>query len=159
MSQRLLIIGASVRPWIASARRAGFQVCAFDFFADWDAQFWCGQEIQNRNQNPGGTIEQIDQFEDVFESQQWQTCDAALICGGFENRGDLIRRVTNRMPVLGTGPDQLKEIARPVELFCRLQEGWVCRSGNLYGIAFEQRPRRLAAKISHLFQRTWSASD
>ena len=115
------MVGASVRPWIAGGRRAGFQILASDFFADWDARFWLEKPVQGTGQRAENFLKPIQRFEDAFETDDWQSCQSALICGGFENRFDLVRRLGNRIHVLGPAANQLENIARSVDLFAGLR--------------------------------------
>lgn len=120
MNKNLLIVGASVRPLLASAVRAGFDICAFDMFADWDAQQLLNRDSRHGGKVPHGTIQKIDRFEDIVCSDAITTCDAALICGGMENRNDLVCRIAEQMEVLGPSPEQLERIADPIGVFEKL---------------------------------------
>lgn len=117
MTQRLLIVGGSVRPVLASARRAGFEICAFDFFADWDSRWWTSGAIPETNQKSNCKIQAIRNFEEILSFPNALSCDTALICGGMENQIELVRRIHTQMPILGTPPDQLERLSSGAEVF------------------------------------------
>ena len=112
---RLLIVGASVRAAVFSAIKAGYQVDAFDFFADWDTrQFLTASDSLTR----------ISTFEDMSTISAWQQCDVALISGGFENRIELVAELESQIPVLGVSSIDLLRLADVPHVF-----GWLRQNG------------------------------
>jgi predicted ATP-grasp superfamily ATP-dependent carboligase len=97
---RLLIVGASVRPWIPSTALAGFEFSAFDLFADWDSNEFT--DLANlhsnvrREQSKLFRLTSFDQILDVDHRAEIESCDAAMVCGGFETRIELISKLAER---------------------------------------------------------------
>ena len=142
---RLVIVGASVRPWVQSAALAGMHVDAFDFFADWDCQqlFTARQLAANSGGSGlGNSINRIAWFQDLLESSNQSIidrCGAAVILGGFETRIEQVQRLANQMVVLGTSPFHLSRLQNQLRVFSFLQ-----RSG------FAVPPTRQSLERHHL---------
>ena len=102
MPESLLIVGASVRPWIQSALKAGFDVQAFDLFSDWDAQ-----EVLRSCKRSLASIQKIEGFDDLAICESAKGCNGLLVCGGLENRIVGVRKLARSVALLGTGPDEL----------------------------------------------------
>lgn len=116
MNERLLIVGATARPWIHSSIRAGFDVSAFDFFADWDAQNLLETReklLPGETEGQSNTIQQISGFEHLLDQAHEPaitSCNSALICGGFESRIDLVESLGTRISILGPPAAQLRRL-------------------------------------------------
>lgn len=141
MIKRVLIAAISSRPFVKAAVTAGYQVIAFDVFADIDTQ--AAAEY----------VEQIEYDDSGFDPRQFKLAleqiDVTEIVGfvygsGFESQPDLIAFVEKRMPLLGNRPEvvrQLKDakhffgvldhlaIPHPEVSFSPLfsNEGWLCK--------------------------------
>ena len=114
MPARVLIVGASVRAQVESALRAGFAVDALDLFADRDTRLLIGRatdESISAEQSVASSISQIQGFTDVLTfMDQFKRCDAAIVCGGIENRIELVEAIEKRFQLLGPGSDALSRI-------------------------------------------------
>ena len=116
MTKTLLIAGASVRPWVASALAAGYRVQAVDFFADWDL-------LQLENDEPAVvSVESISEFAQISGLSNLGSCDAAVVCGGLENQIDLLQRVELVIPILGTHSRNLGRLRDAMDVNRRLQD-------------------------------------
>ena len=119
MPTRLLIAGASVRAQVQSALRAGYSVAALDLFADRDTR-WIIEQTSDRP----SSIVSIDQYRDVLNhSHELQACDAGILCGGIENRIELVRALENRIELLGPRSFNLLRLQDPLELSRLLESG------------------------------------
>ncbi len=116
LNEGLIIVGSSVRAWLQSGRRAGFDVAAFDFFADWDTLDMlapCRESFAGEAGAFGSSLRRIASFGDLLDPKHEQIinrCREALICGGFESHVDLVDSLSARIAVLGTDKGQLRRI-------------------------------------------------
>jgi predicted ATP-grasp superfamily ATP-dependent carboligase len=117
---RLLIVGASVRPWIPSTALAGFEFSAFDLFADWDSNEFT--DLANlhsnvrREQSKLFRLTSFEQILDIDHRAEFEACDGAIVCGGFETRIALTSKLAERLPILGTPANQLSRLLDPLEV-------------------------------------------
>lgn len=136
MPTRLLIAGASVRAQVQSALRAGYSVTALDLFADRDTR-WIIEQPSDKLSSIG----RIDQYRDVLERRrELESCDAAIICGGIENRIELVRELEDRIELLGLNSSKLLRLQDPLELNRVLEDG-LGESGARIPRNFAQIPK------------------
>jgi uncharacterized protein len=112
--RRVLIAAISSRPFVYAAVSAGYQVIAFDVFADRDTQAAAER------------VEQIEYGDRGFDARQFKLAldqiDTTEIAGfaygsGFEAQPDLIALVEKRMPLLGNRPEVVRELKNAKHFF------------------------------------------
>ena len=114
---RIVIIGASVRPLIASCLSARCVPVAFDFFADWD-----GQQMIQASGCEHAILTKIDRYEDLLELDFSSLGDAVILSGGSELRSELVTVVSDCLPLLGPSARSLAAIADPLQWLQVLQD-------------------------------------
>jgi predicted ATP-grasp superfamily ATP-dependent carboligase len=101
---KLAIVGASARAAAFSALRAGYEVVAADLFADADLERLC----------PASRITGYPEgFADWLATTD---CDGWLYTGGVENHPQLVDRMAQLRPLLGTAGAALHEVRNPERL-------------------------------------------
>ena len=112
MHRRLLIAGASVRPYLQSASAAGAlatdrfnleSLVAIDLFADWDSAQICPTIRVERLSEIGQVTEQID-------------FSASIFVGGLEHHPDVLSQLAEHGPVLSPTPESIGSVTDPFEL-------------------------------------------
>ena len=105
---KIVLIGASVRPLISSCLRAGCVPVAFDFFADWD-----GQQMIDESGCENASLTKIDRYENLLELDFASLGDAAILTGGAELRSELVKYVSEQIPLLGPDAESMAAISDP----------------------------------------------
>ena len=108
----VLILGASARAAIHSARRAGLTPHAADLFADRDATAYATVRQCDLADYPDG----LERLAEVFPPMPW------LYTGGLENHPDLVDRIAAKRPLLGNAGDVLRQVRGEAGLRYYLQE-------------------------------------
>jgi len=120
MPARVLIVGASVRAQVESALRAGFAVDALDLFADRDTRLLirtAAKGVTSTGQPVASSISKVQGFADVLELvDQGCQCDSVIVCGGLENRIELVEALEKRFKLLGPSSGALCRIRDSVAL-------------------------------------------
>ena len=96
----VLILGASARAAIHSARRAGLTPHAADLFADRDATAYATVRKCELADYPDG----LERLADTFPPMPW------LYTGGLENYPDLVGRIAAKRPLWGNAGDVLRKV-------------------------------------------------
>ena len=96
----VLILGASARAAIHSARRAGLTPHAADLFADRDAAAYATVRRCDLADYPDG----LERLAESFPPMPW------LYTGGLENHPDLVDRVAAKRPLLGNAGGVLRKV-------------------------------------------------
>ncbi|MEX2091815.1 MAG: ATP-grasp domain-containing protein [Pirellulales bacterium] len=103
MSERIAIVGASVRAAAASAVRAGFEVAAADLFADEDlCRIAAATQIENY---PFGLVGWLQALS--------PPPDAWMYTGALENHPGLVDQMAAIAPLWGNGGDVLRTVRSP----------------------------------------------
>ena len=113
---KIVLIGASVRSLIASCLQARCVPVAFDFFADWDAE----RLIQDSGY-AGASLTKIDRYESLLDLDFSKLGDAAILAGGAELRLELVKVVSEQLPLLGPNAESLAAINDPMHWLQVLQ--------------------------------------
>ncbi len=101
MSERLLIVGGSVRAAAMSARRAGFEPLALDRFADADLQAVC-PTFQRY-----GELRQLPKLARQMPMADW------MYTGPLENHQRLVERLAEQRNLLGNDRAALRQLRDP----------------------------------------------
>lgn len=96
----VLILGASARAAIHSARRAGLTPHAADLFADRDATAYATVRRCELADYPDG----LERLADTFPPMPW------LYTGGLENHPDFVDRIAAKRPLSGNAGDVLRQL-------------------------------------------------
>ena len=115
--KKIVLIGASTRPLIASCLAAGCVPVAFDFFADWD-----GQQLIQEAGCAGASLTKVERYADLVEYDWASLGDAAILSGGAELRPELVAAVGRQLPLLGAGENALAAVADPIRWLQVLEE-------------------------------------
>ena len=115
--KKIVLIGASTRPLIASCLAGGCVPVAFDFFADWD-----GQQLIEGAGLAGASLTKIDRYADLLDRDLANLGDAVILAGGAELRPELVAAVGRQLPLLGAGENALAAIADPIRWLQLLKE-------------------------------------
>jgi uncharacterized protein len=111
VTQRIAIVGASVRAAAASAVRPGFQVAAADLFADADlSRIAAATRIENY---PAGLHDWLKQLS--------PRPDAWMYTGALENHPDLVDAMSSVAPLWGNCGSVLRQVRSPQHLANALQ--------------------------------------
>ena len=114
---KIVLIGASTRPLIASCLAGGYVPVAFDFFADWD-----GKRLIQEAECAGASLTKIERYADLLDYDLASLGDAAILAGGAELRPELVAAVGRQLPLLGAGKNALAAIADPIQWLQVLKE-------------------------------------
>ena len=114
---KIVLIGASVRPLIASCLRANCVPVAFDFFADWD-----GQQMILASGHQNASLTKIDCYEDLLDLDFAKLGNVAVLAGGAELRSDLVSAVGEQIPLLGASAKTLAAIGDSLQWLQVLRE-------------------------------------
>ena len=105
-TQNLLILGASTRAAAFSALRAGLAPRCADFFADRDLAAIC----------PVERVDSQEGAEGLERAAMQLSGDAWIFTGPLENHPDLVERLSRTIPLLGTGPAELRAVRDPLRV-------------------------------------------
>ncbi|MBC8352479.1 MAG: ATP-grasp domain-containing protein [Planctomycetes bacterium] len=110
MTERLLIVGGSVRAAAMSVQRAGFEPSAIDRFADLDLCKIC-RSFQRFDE-----LHQLPALIASSEATSW------MFVGPLENYPDLVEQISANCRLLGNGTEVLQEVRNPLRLANALSE-------------------------------------
>ncbi len=130
MSAPLLLVGASVRAAVHSARRAGYTPLAVDRFTDVDLRSVAGEWRQS-----------LDYPADVESLCESLPPAPWMYTGALENRPDVIECLSRSRPLWGNGADVLRVVRDPFRVAELLDAGNLpvprCRRGDVRLISHE----------------------
>lgn len=113
----LLVVGVDVVALADSARRAGYEVYAIDYFGDTDLRRVCRESLSITEQRPGGTCGRLDADFDPHalltlakKILERHDIDAALLSSGLEDRVDVIFELNDMIPILGNSPETINRV-------------------------------------------------
>ncbi len=117
MTVRLLIAGASVRAYVQSALLAGYRIAALDLFADRDTCWMIDQS------GVASSVAKLSSFDEIVSVVgQYGDCEAGIVCGGVENRVELVRSLEDRVKLLGPSSESLLKLRDSVAVYQFLQQ-------------------------------------
>jgi len=124
----LLVIGIDVVPLAASAKKAGYQVYAVDYFGDQDLKRVCHENRSIIKQRAGKSCGRISaQFDPKTLLQltkvllKKQEMDAALVASGLDDLPRFLSTLNDLVPILGNHPSAIKKIRNKTEFFRELK--------------------------------------
>ena len=108
----MLIAAASGRALAASARRGGYIPLVADAFGDSDTLAAAGAHACVDLLGPARDDEKVI---DALARLATGEAPAGIVCGsGFEDRADLLARISERWPLLGNSPDTIARLKDPL---------------------------------------------
>jgi predicted ATP-grasp superfamily ATP-dependent carboligase len=126
--RNLLVIGIDVISLASSARKAGYQVYAVDYFGDQDLKHLCRKTRSIIKQRAGETCGQINTnfrpealiqlTKDLLKDNE---IDAALLSSGLEDSSEVLFELNDLVPVLGNPPDVIQKVRNKTEFFQELE--------------------------------------
>ncbi len=124
----LLVIGTDIIPLAASAKRAGYQVYAVDYFGDQDLKSVCHESLSIIKQRAGKSCGQISaQFDPKTLLQLTKVLlkrhkiDASLLASGLDDLPRFLSALNDLVPILGNHPGAIKKIRNRREFFRELK--------------------------------------
>lgn len=112
----------------ASARRAGYQVYAVDFFGDQDLKRVCRKSRSIIKQRPGKTCGRLltdfnpkailQLTKDLLKKDK---IDIALLSSGLDDFPEVLLELNDLIPILGNSPDIIKKIRDKTKFFKELK--------------------------------------
>ena len=122
------MIGIDVISLASSARKAGYQVYAVDYFGDQDLKHLCRKTRSIIKQRAGETCGQINTnfrpealiqlTKDLLKDNE---IDAALLSSGLEDSSEVLFELNDLVPVLGNPPDVIQKVRNKTEFFQELE--------------------------------------
>jgi len=121
-------MGIDVVSLAASARRAGYQVCAVDYFGDQDLKRLCHENRSIVKQRIGETCGQLDKdfspeallqlAKDLLRRVE---IDAVLLSSGLDDSSDVLFKLDDLIPILGNHPNVVKRVRDKMKFFEELE--------------------------------------
>jgi len=122
------VIGIDVISLASSARKAGYQVYAVDYFGDQDLKHLCRKTRSIIKQRAGETCGQINTnfrpealiqlTKDLLKDNE---IDAALLSSGLEDSSEVLFELNDLVPVLGNPLDVIQKVRNKTEFFQELE--------------------------------------
>lgn len=126
--RNLLVIGIDVVSLAVSARRAGYQVYAVDFFGDQDLKRVCRKSQSIIKQRTGKTCGQVSSdfnpeslLQLARELLRKNTIDATLLSSGLDDSLDVLFEFNDLIPILGNHPNVIKMVRDKMRFFQELK--------------------------------------
>ena len=122
------MIGIDVVSLAVSARRAGYQVYAVDFFGDQDLKRLCRKSLSIIKQRPWRTCGQMSSdfnpealLQLTRELLKENVIDTALLSSGLDDSSDVLFELNDLIPILGNHPNIIKKIRDKIKFFQELK--------------------------------------
>ncbi len=109
-----MIAAVSSRPFVKAAASAGYSVTALDVFADTDTQRAAEHVYKIEYANSGFDAKQ---FEAALDQIDLTGVIGFAYGSGFEAQPDLLKRISQRMPLIGNLPDTVRRLKNAPEFF------------------------------------------
>jgi len=126
--RNLLVIGLDVVSLADSARRAGYQIYAVDYFGDQDHKRICNENLSIIKQRPGKTCGYLAKHFDpkaliklAKELIKKNKIDAALLSSGLDDSSDILYDLNDLIPIIGNNPQTVHEVRNKIEFFKQLK--------------------------------------
>lgn len=121
-------MGIDVVPLAASARRAGYQVCAVDYFGDQDLKRLCLENQSILKQRIGETCGQLDKdfspealFQLAKGLMRKVEIDAVLLSSGLDDSPEALLELDDLIPMLGNHPNVIKMVRDKMKFFQEIE--------------------------------------
>ena len=147
--RNLLVIGIDVVSLAASARRAGYQVSAVDFFGDQDLKRVCWKSRSIVKQRPGRTcgrlstnfhLEALLQLtKDLLRKDK---IDFALLSSGLDDVPEALVELNVLVPILGNSPDIIRRVRDKTKFFKELKHLQIRHPETSIAVNFEEARKK-----------------
>lgn len=124
----VLVMGIDVVSLAASARKAGYQVCAVDYFGDQDLKRLCRESRSIVKQRTGETCGQLSTDfspEVLFQLAKGLLrkvgLDAVLLSSSLDDSPDVLFELDDLIPILGNHPNVVKKVRDKMKFFQELE--------------------------------------
>jgi len=126
--RNVLVIGIDVVSLASSARKAGYQVYAVDYFGDQDLKDLCHKTRSIIKQRAGETCRQLNTnfslealiqlTKDLLKSSE---IDVTLLSSGLEDSPEVLFELNDLVPILGNPPDVIQKVRNKTKFFWELE--------------------------------------
>jgi len=126
--QNLLVVGVDTVSIADSAKRAGYEIYAADYFGDVDLRRVCSKYESVIYQEPGKSC---GKFESRFKPEAFLKMarlllkevqiDAALLSSGLDDHSDVLRELNELVPILGNHLEVIKKVRDKSKFFGELK--------------------------------------
>ena len=126
--RNVLVIGIDVVSLASSARKAGYQVYAVDYFGDQDLKDLCHKTRSIIKQRAGETCGQLNTnfslealiqlTKDLLKSSE---IDVTLLSSGLEDSPEVLFELNDLVPILGNPPDVIQKVRNKTKFFWELE--------------------------------------
>jgi len=143
--RNVLVIGIDVVSLASSARKAGYQVYAVDYFGDQDLKHLCHKTRSIIKQRAGENCGQLNTdfspedlihlTKDLLKSSD---IDAALLSSGLEDSPEVLFQLNDLVPILGNSPDVIQKVRNKTEFFQELERLGIAYPGTVAAESFDE---------------------
>jgi len=126
--RNVLVMGLDVVSLASSARKAGYQVYAVDYFGDQDLKDLCRKTRSIIRQRAGETCGQLNTnfspraliqlTKDLLKSNE---VEATLLSSGLEDSSEVLFELNDLVPILGNPPDVIQKVRNKTKFFQELE--------------------------------------
>jgi len=123
-----LVTGLDVVSLATSARRAGYEVYAVDYFGDQDLKRVCSKNLSIITQRQGQTCGRLTKHFDpkallklAKELMRKEKIDAALLSSGLDDSSDILLELNDLIPIIGNNPRTIQKVRNKIEFFQQLK--------------------------------------
>jgi len=147
--RNILVIGIDVVSLAASARRAGYQVYAVDYFGDQDLKHVCHESRSIIKQRIGETCGQVGTgfspetllqlTKDLLREDK---IDAALLSSGLDDSPDVLSELNDLIPILGNLPNVIRKVRDKMEFLRELKRLGIPHPETAFAQNFEEAKKK-----------------
>jgi predicted ATP-grasp superfamily ATP-dependent carboligase len=127
-AQSLLVLGVDVVALATSAKKAGYQVYAVDYFGDQDLTCVCKKNYSILKQRPGKTCGQVTRdFKPVSflkltrKLLKRRSIDGVLLSSGLDDSTDVLSEIDDLVPILGNSVRVISNVRDKMGFFQQLK--------------------------------------
>jgi len=126
--QNLLVLGVDVVALAKSAKKAGYQVYAADYFGDQDLTHVCKENYSVVKQRPGKTCGRLTRnfrptsfLKFIKKILKRRSIDGVLLSSGFDDSTHVLYEVNDLAPILGNSVRVIANVRDKIEFFQQLK--------------------------------------
>jgi len=127
-AQNLLVLGVDVVALATSAKKAGYQVYAVDYFGDQDLTHVCKENYSILKQRPGKTCGLLTRefnpaslFKLTRKLLERRSVDGVLLSSGLDDSTDVLSEINDLVPILGNSVKVIANVRDKTEFFQQLK--------------------------------------
>jgi len=164
-SKRIMVLGLDACGLAASAARAGYSVCAVDFFGDLDLKSFCSHSesiIQQAMGKSSGTIETNYSPRRLLNIARRLVVayrpQFVLLSSGLDDSGNILEKLNELVPILGNSPVAIRRVRDKRYFFDRLHRLDIAHPQTEFAVDREEA-KAAAANIGFpVVLKPWSSS-